>query len=97
MILGRLSKNARGGRLFYPDGRGVLREVLDPQAPLALRPVVAPAEPGIPFRSRANRIVRLNESGKKKEKFIDDPGGAGRESAREVIVCPACAAQHNGH
>src|SRR5947209_2673400 len=31
-----------------------------------------------PYRSRANRIVRLSESGKLKEVYVDDPGGEGR-------------------
>lgn len=67
-----------------------------PAGTTAHRVVLATRPRKYPFRSRANRIVRLNENGKRKEKFIDDPGGAGRESAREVIACPACAARHNG-
>jgi hypothetical protein len=44
-----------------------------------------------PFRSRANHFTRLNENGKKKEHWTDDPGGAGWEIAAEVLACPACA------
>jgi hypothetical protein len=62
----------------------------------AHRLVVAIRPRKYPFRSCANRIVRVNENGKKKEKFIDDPGGAGHEPAREVLACPICAARHNG-
>jgi hypothetical protein len=45
-----------------------------------------------PFRSEANRVVQLTENGKRKEKFVDDPGGVGSEIARELVVCTACAA-----
>jgi hypothetical protein len=46
-----------------------------------------------PIRSRANRVVRPDASGKSKEKFADDPGGSGWEIVREVIACPDCALQ----
>jgi hypothetical protein len=49
-----------------------------------------------PVRRAANRIIRITDSGKKKEVFIDDPGGAGQEIVREVVVCPSCAARRNG-
>ena len=48
------------------------------------------------YRPRANRIVRLDAKGKPKEVFIDDPGGVGREAAREVTACPDCAARLRG-
>ena len=50
-----------------------------------------------PFRPKANRVVRLSENGKRKETFVDDPGGAGREVVRELIVCPPCASRRNGN
>ncbi|MBI1918419.1 MAG: hypothetical protein HYS12_27325 [Planctomycetes bacterium] len=68
-----------------------------PAGTTAHRLVLATRPRKYPFRRDANCIVRLNEKGKRKEKFIDDPGGAGYESAREVLACPACAARHNGH
>jgi hypothetical protein len=48
-----------------------------------------------PFRSRANVLVRKRkpDKGSKKE-YRDDPGGAGAEIVREVIVCPDCAARN---
>ena len=49
-----------------------------------------------PYRSRANTFVRTDEKGKRKEYHSDDPGGKGQEVAKEVIVCPTCAAQENG-
>jgi hypothetical protein len=44
-----------------------------------------------PYRSRVNRVIRLTDTGKRKEVFIDDPGGTGSEVAQEVTVCPSCA------
>jgi hypothetical protein len=49
-----------------------------------------------PYRARANTFVRTDEKGKRKEHHSDDPGGNGKEVAKEVIVCPTCAAQQNG-
>jgi hypothetical protein len=57
--------------------------------------VVQTRQKSYPFRSRVNRIIRLTDTGKHKEVFLDDPGGAGTEIARELIVCPSCA-QQNG-
>ena len=48
------------------------------------------------YRARANTFVRTDEKGKRKEYHSDDPGGKGQEVAKEVIVCPTCAAQQNG-
>jgi hypothetical protein len=42
-----------------------------------------------PPRAKANLVVR-----EKKEHYTDDPGGSGREIAREVLVCPECARRH---
>jgi hypothetical protein len=50
-----------------------------------------------PYRSQANTVVRITEAGKRKEYHTDDPGGQGQEVVREVIVCPACAAQNGQH
>jgi hypothetical protein len=44
-------------------------------------------------RSNANRVAWLDENGKHRVKFVDDPGGVGREAVREVIACPNCAAR----
>jgi hypothetical protein len=43
------------------------------------------------FRFRANEFWRPDPSGKMKQHFTDDPGGAGWEIAREVLVWPGCA------
>jgi hypothetical protein len=46
-----------------------------------------------PSRPLANRFFRINEKGKRKEIITADPGGAGCEIVREMLVCPACAAR----
>lgn len=46
-----------------------------------------PAE--YPSRSKAQKARTGRRS-----KFQDDPGGAGYEIAKEVIVCPVCAQEH---
>ena len=40
-------------------------------------------------RAKVNHVVQ-----RRKRWHTDDPGGAGREIAREVLVCPDCAARH---
>ena len=50
-----------------------------------------------PYRPRANTFVRTNETGKRKVYQTDDPGGAGQEVVKEVMVCPACAARNGQH
>jgi hypothetical protein len=65
---------------------------VSPAGTPSVRVVVATREKSYRFRSGANRIVRPDKNGKPKEKFIDDPGGVGREAVREVISCLACAA-----
>jgi hypothetical protein len=64
---------------------------LVPPRTSAQRIVVSTRVKKFPFRSQANRIVRLNEKGKRKVTFVDDPGGLGSEIVRELMVCPACA------
>lgn len=44
-----------------------------------------------PYRDKANRIPFINHAGKRKIRLVDDRGGVGREIAREVVACPACA------
>jgi len=39
-----------------------------------------------PFREKANQFIK---DGRLKK--TDDPGGAGQEIVREVLVCPSCA------
>jgi hypothetical protein len=68
-----------------------------PSGTSAQRIVVETRAKKYPFRPEANRVVRLSEKGKRKVIFVDDPGGAGREVAREMIVCPACASRRNGN
>jgi hypothetical protein len=43
------------------------------------------------YRPAANRVVRPDANGKPKVKYIDDPGGVGREVVREVVACSECA------
>jgi hypothetical protein len=71
------------------------RRAVPPHTP-AHRLVVETRPRKYPFRREANLVVRLNDNGKKKEYRIDDPGGAGRETVRELVVCPSCAAAGNG-
>jgi hypothetical protein len=47
-----------------------------------------------PYRSRANVVVVSEPPKKRKKEYRDDPGGEGREIAKEVIVCPTCAAKN---
>jgi hypothetical protein len=63
--------------------------VVPPHTPCH-RLVVQTRPSRFPFRSDANRVVRL-VNGKRKEKRTDDPGGAGSQIVREVIACPRCA------
>jgi hypothetical protein len=67
-----------------------------PPRTAAQRVVVETRARKYPSRLRANCVIRLSEKGKRKETFIDDPGGVGREVVRELVVCPACASGHNG-
>jgi hypothetical protein len=70
-------------------------EVVPPRT-AARRVVVRTRGKKYPFRPRINRLVRLSESGKPKETFTDDPGGAGQEIVGELLVCPACASKRDG-
>ena len=70
-------------------------EVPPPRTP-ANRLIVRTRARKYHFRPKANRIVRLNEAGKRKGTLIDDPGGAGQEVVCELVVCPACASGRNG-
>jgi hypothetical protein len=49
-----------------------------------------------PYRSRANRFVRI-EKGKPKTFFADDPGGSGVEIVHEIVACPRCAAARSAN
>lgn len=44
-----------------------------------------------PYRSKAHRVVYFDDLGKRRVKFLDDPGGLGTQIASEVCVCPTCA------
>lgn len=44
-----------------------------------------------PYRSKAHRVVYFDDLGKRRVKFIDDPGGLGPQIAGEICVCPKCA------
>lgn len=69
---------------------------MTPPGTAASRLVLATRPRLYPVRPRAHRVVRLSETGKKKEVLIDDPGGTGQEVAREALVCPTCAARERG-
>jgi hypothetical protein len=66
-----------------------------PPRTTAQRVIVQTRPQKYPARSKANRVVRLSETGKPKVIFVDDPGGVGREIVRELMVCPGCASAHN--
>ena len=57
----------------------------------ATRIVVSTRVVRYPHRFDANRIRYINHAGKRKVRHVDDRGGVGREIAREVVACPACA------
>jgi hypothetical protein len=40
---------------------------------------------------KANAFLRIGDTGKRKRRETDDPGGVGWEVVREVLACPACA------
>ncbi|HET6575446.1 MAG TPA: hypothetical protein VFG68_17720 [Fimbriiglobus sp.] len=64
--------------------------VVPPRTPAA-RVVVHRRPKRYPLRREANRVVCLDEKGKRKVRITDDPGGVGWEIGREVLACPACA------
>jgi hypothetical protein len=61
------------------------KEVVPPHVE-SHRVVAETREVQYPFRKDANRPAPW-----KKNERRDDPGGRGREIAREVIACPRCA------
>ncbi|MBI2894165.1 MAG: hypothetical protein HYY06_11490 [Deltaproteobacteria bacterium] len=62
--------------------------MIGPRSPSS-RIVVETREARYPPRPKVH-FVPPSEGGK--GKWVDDPGGTGREIAREITVCPACAA-----
>ena len=71
---------------------GFCGAVTPPRTP-AVKVVTARRDVHYPFRPKANRLFRLDSSGKVKERFTDDPGGVGWGVLREVLACPPCAAR----
>ncbi len=67
--------------------------VVPPRTPAA-RVVTRRRAKQYPPRPRANHFFQLNNDGKRRERWTDDPGGVGWEIAREVLACPACAARN---
>ncbi|MDA0834135.1 MAG: hypothetical protein O3A29_12700 [Planctomycetota bacterium] len=65
--------------------------VLVPPRTAVNRLVIETREKVYPYRSKANRVAYLDEKGKHKVAFIDDPGGTGLEIVKEINVCPTCA------
>lgn len=59
-----------------------------PRSTPAFRKIVETRSREYPLRLKANSFRR-----KRKEKHSDDPGGTGHEIARELLVCPTCAAE----
>jgi len=47
------------------------------------------------FRKNVHKVVKIGPDGRrkkvKKKDWLDDPGGKGREIAKEVTACPDCA------
>jgi hypothetical protein len=83
-------------RLFFVFRCQLCRQAVPPHTP-AQRVIVRTRVKKYPFRSAANRIVRVSENGKRKERFIDDPGGVGWEAVRELLLCPSCASRWHGN
>jgi hypothetical protein len=68
----------------------VCGRVVPPRTPAAR--VVAHTRPKqYPYRVKANHFYRPGTDGKRRERWIDDPGGVGWEIGREVLACPDCA------
>ncbi|HXU01318.1 MAG TPA: hypothetical protein VN903_10015 [Polyangia bacterium] len=71
------------------------REVV-PRNTRPIRRVVETRERQYPFRPKANRFKRKPRPEDPKStpriRYRDDPGGSGREIAREVSLCASCAA-----
>jgi hypothetical protein len=65
----------------------VCKEVVPPHVE-SHRVVVETREVQYPFRNGANRPAPWKST---KNERIDDRGGRGRETVREVIACPRCA------
>ena len=49
----------------------------------------APAPQAVPLPTERERVLALNEEGKKKEHKTNDPGGSGWEIAEQALACPA--------
>jgi hypothetical protein len=43
-----------------------------------------------PFRPKAQSRWGIDKNGKRKEEWIDDPGGVGTQIVQEYPVCPDC-------
>ncbi|MEX1231563.1 MAG: hypothetical protein WEB58_15045 [Planctomycetaceae bacterium] len=65
--------------------------VLVPPRTPANRLVIETREKHYPYRSKANRVAYIDEKGKHKIDYVDDPGGTGLEIVQELNVCPKCA------
>ena len=63
----------------------ICKEVVPPHTP-SHRVVTETRPAQYPFRPDANVVLVKGKSEKR-----HDPGGSGREIAREVIACPRCA------
>ena len=62
----------------------------------AARLVVERRERSYPRRVGVHPLVVINEKGNKKTILLDDPGGEGHETVREIIVCPSCTRNSSG-
>ncbi len=51
------------------------------------------------FRKHVHKVRKISANGRrqkaKKKDWLDDPGGKGREIAKEIVACTACAAAHH--
>lgn len=51
------------------------------------------------FRKEVHKVKTVGSNGRRKKakrkEWLDDPGGKGREIAKEIVACPVCAAAHH--
>jgi hypothetical protein len=68
----------------------ICRSVIGPNIPALLIPTVV-RKRKYPPRPKANKLIDPRKPGKRHVIRIDDPGGEGRETVKELRVCAACA------
>lgn len=82
------------GQLVPPHTPATLLTVEVREKVYPLRPVTYPPEQKPQAKRRKARVQkRLSDKEKEKRGWLPDPGGRGYEIARQIKVCPACAAE----